>query len=424
MIDRQMLSPREQEILALVAQGLTNREIAQRLSISPNTVKVHLSNIFEKAGVASRTEATLYGIEQGIVDVPGTNGSQTEPLGWRSLLRQFRWVWVALLGLVILALFSVSANLIFPAPVPEPAAGQDLSERWQKLAPLPETLRGMAVTVYDGDVFTLGGGGPEGVSGSVYTYDFEEGGWNKRREKPTAVTDVQGVTISEKIYVPGGKRADGTPTDVLEIYDPRTDTWETGASLPVALSAYALADFEGLIFVFGGWDGDKEVPHVWKYDPDTDSWHDGDPMDQSRAFARAVAQEDRIILIGGRFNGQALADVSAYFPTRDAAGDDPWVDFIDLPDPRYAFGAAGVADNIYLLGGKPGKENGQDTGGLLMNGEAWVALPTEPDYNGRETVMVSQGSLLAILDTGDQGAGTTVWTYQVFYFSIYIPIVQ
>ena len=52
------LSKREMEVLQLVAEGLTNREIAQRLSISLGTVKVHNSNIYGKLGVNSRTQAT------------------------------------------------------------------------------------------------------------------------------------------------------------------------------------------------------------------------------------------------------------------------------------------------------------------------------------------------------------------------------
>jgi DNA-binding CsgD family transcriptional regulator len=51
------LSPREQEILALIGQGLTNAEIAQTLFVSVSTVKVHIRHIFEKLGVRTRTEA-------------------------------------------------------------------------------------------------------------------------------------------------------------------------------------------------------------------------------------------------------------------------------------------------------------------------------------------------------------------------------
>jgi DNA-binding CsgD family transcriptional regulator len=51
------LTAREQEILSLLSAGLTNKEIAQRLSVSPNTIKTHLAHLFEKLGAKRRTEA-------------------------------------------------------------------------------------------------------------------------------------------------------------------------------------------------------------------------------------------------------------------------------------------------------------------------------------------------------------------------------
>ncbi|NIO69629.1 MAG: response regulator [Anaerolineae bacterium] len=59
------LTERELEVLQLVASGKTNKEIGQALYISDRTVQAHLSNIFSKLGVVSRTEAAMYAVRKG-----------------------------------------------------------------------------------------------------------------------------------------------------------------------------------------------------------------------------------------------------------------------------------------------------------------------------------------------------------------------
>jgi DNA-binding NarL/FixJ family response regulator len=61
------LTPREREVLALVAQGLSNKEIARNLGISPGTAKVHVERIISKMGVADRTQAAVRAVERGLV---------------------------------------------------------------------------------------------------------------------------------------------------------------------------------------------------------------------------------------------------------------------------------------------------------------------------------------------------------------------
>jgi len=61
------LSPREDEVLRLVAQGATNKEIADSLFISENTVKTHLRNIMDKLHLANRSQAAAYAVKKGLV---------------------------------------------------------------------------------------------------------------------------------------------------------------------------------------------------------------------------------------------------------------------------------------------------------------------------------------------------------------------
>jgi DNA-binding NarL/FixJ family response regulator len=66
---REDLTPREAEVLLLLADGLANREIAQRLSISEHTVKFHIRSILAKLGASSRTEAVSRGLRSGLIDL-------------------------------------------------------------------------------------------------------------------------------------------------------------------------------------------------------------------------------------------------------------------------------------------------------------------------------------------------------------------
>lgn len=65
------LTERETEVLVLVADGLSNQEIAGRLRISTATVKTHINNLFAKTGVRDRAQAVRYAYQHGLVRAPG-----------------------------------------------------------------------------------------------------------------------------------------------------------------------------------------------------------------------------------------------------------------------------------------------------------------------------------------------------------------
>ena len=64
------LTEREVEILRLLAEGLSNKSISERLSLSENTIKYHLKNILQKLNVQNRTEAVMYAVRNNLIEKP------------------------------------------------------------------------------------------------------------------------------------------------------------------------------------------------------------------------------------------------------------------------------------------------------------------------------------------------------------------
>jgi DNA-binding CsgD family transcriptional regulator len=355
------LTDREQEILRLVATGTSNKDIAQRLFISSNTVKVHLRNIFTKIGAASRTEAAMYAVRLGMVQAgmatlgpeaesvaaPATDAPVSIPAR-NPLARK----WLAVI-LVILALGLTTGlgyflirrpGLISPAPTFSPSPTPLV--RWKQMADMPTARGGLAAAVYENHIFTIGGEALEGVTNVVECYDPASNTWQGKAPIPQAVADINAAVIGGKIYVPGGRLASGRITNTLEIYDPRLDRWESGAALPVTVSSYALVAFEGKLYLFGGWDGSHYLESVFAYNPDDDKWVTRSKMPTARSLAGAVVADGKIYVLGGNNGGEALLTNEEYLPDRDT-----WSERTPMPVGRYAMGAASLTDIIYVIGG-------------------------------------------------------------------------
>ena len=73
------LTEREMEVLGLVAQGKSNREIADELTVTEGTVRVHVSSILSKLHLASRTQATLYALREGLASLDDGGEASRKP---------------------------------------------------------------------------------------------------------------------------------------------------------------------------------------------------------------------------------------------------------------------------------------------------------------------------------------------------------
>ncbi len=436
------LSEREIEILRQVATGVSNKEIAQNLDISPNTVKVHLRNIFAKLGVASRTEATLYAIRHGYAPVPTRPPSETEAVMEAPALEDEapapglnapepplepvparpRWMGGLGLGLLALAALAVWWTASRPAAVTPTPLPTVLVSQWEPRAPLPEARQGLAVTVYENQLYAIAGETAATVTGRLDKYDPAGDTWQRLADKPRPVTDAGAVTIGGQIYVPGGRLASGEVSAELAVYDPRQDAWRELAPLPAGRSAYAAVAFEGKLYLFGGWDGRAFTASVLVYDPGRDDWQELAPMPTARGQAGAVVVGDRIYIVGGTDGQRALTVVEVFSASRAEAGEPPWQTSPALPVGLTPTEALSLADVIYIIGA-------QDAATLTSwrftpGGEAWQPLPSDPrpDFGARLAVL---GATLHALG-GQTAAGQPSarhLAYQAAY-ALFLPVIS
>ncbi|MCC7353159.1 MAG: hypothetical protein IT330_05315, partial [Anaerolineae bacterium] len=370
------LSERELEILRLVATGASNFQIARQLVISPNTVKVHLRNIFEKLGVQSRTEATMLAVQRGwITVVPPAVPAQAEaptapvqaplvrPLPQPEPLAAWQRVYLvlaAVLTLLVLllpytglgslagrsrsALSDVGAP---PAAPPQPLAASG----WTQRAALPSPRSRLALAAVGNKIYAVAGETAEGPTGAVDAYDLPSNGWLPATPKPLAVANVTGATLGGRIYVPGGLLADGSLTDAVEVFDPASGLWTRAAPLPKSLCCYALAVLGERLYLFGGWDGEAYVTTSLVYDPATDTWRALPPLPTARGFAAAATLGGRIYVVGGYDGRRELPVNEVYDSALQETSEGPWAAKAPLLTARGGLGLAAAGSALFAVGG-------------------------------------------------------------------------
>lgn len=364
--NKSALTERELEIVRAVATGATNQQIARELTISVNTVKVHLKNIFAKLDIQSRTEVALYAVKEGLVEVerPAPALEEVavqaalatgEPISQRKRL--------ILVTTLVLATMLVLLPRVETSPESAPRndfadAGEAAAEtatalqlqRWSSMAPLPSPRSRLTAVYHDGKVYVIGGDTRDGVTGAVEEYDPSSNSWRARSSKPIPVRNMGAALIGGRLLVPGGYSADDEVIADLEVYDAEADSWESAAPMPVPLCAYAIAAVDGKLYLFGGWNGSTYVASSYEYDPLTDTWSERTSMSSARGFASAGVIEGKIYVVGGYDGQREFATVQEYDPAREGQGD-PWRERTPMSMKRGGLGVATIAGSLYAIGG-------------------------------------------------------------------------
>jgi len=423
------LSERELEILRLVSTGASNKEIAQKLFISSNTVKTHIRNIFTKIGVNSRTEAAMYAVNSGLI--PGIQSSaeteKSNDISKRRTRQRLIWgilglflmtVVIAIIGGVILFRRSANETTALPTEV-------NNSSRWKSLTSMPTGRKGLALAVYDDWVYAIAGEAVGGITNIVERYDVNKDQWIEVSSKPTPVSDVIAGVLGGKIFIPGGLMASGEMTDVLEIYNPVLDNWEIGAPVPIRVGGYGLATLEGKLYLFGGRNQEEYLSSVYEYDPILNLWNERTPMPLPQADMGALSVADRIYIIGGR-NGDIILDKNyQYSPHAEGTGENPWFISAPMPEARYNMGIANLVDTIYIIGGKGEMD---DVGLSQMRYDPklkiWEIEQTQISESWSQGGVVVVGPVLHTLGGMlNDKISSDHFAYQVIYF-IHVPIIQ
>ncbi|MBN1640943.1 MAG: hypothetical protein JXA09_06885 [Anaerolineae bacterium] len=436
------LSERELELVELLAQGMTNKEIAQALFISPNTVKVHLRNIYGKLNVSSRTEASMVALRMGWVQLEQEGGIAAEggpepadagaPPAPRTDASPFP-VWKQIYLVVAALLVGLGLWLVWPRPaqpsgpftdrrVATPSWVPGERSRWQALAQMPVPRSRLALAAHDGELYAIGGESAAGVSNAVDVYLAQSDDWVRGPDKPTAVANIGAVAIDGRIYVPGGTLENGQMSDRIEVLDLETSAWSEGSPMPTGVGAYALAAHDGQLYLFGGWDGSAYCAQALRYDPASDAWTTLASMPTARAFAGAGTLEvngPRIYVVGG-YDGQDELDLCEVYDPQTGV----WNSCPAMSAPRAGLGTAVIGNALYAIGG------GWDS--YLVENEyysphatdptqgTWHTLPSPRLQEWRNLGVVASGTMLHAIGGWDGGYLGANHAYRALY-RLYLP---
>ncbi len=371
------LSERELQVLAKLASGASNKQIADELIISIHTVKVHVRNIYSKLGVQSRTEAAMRAIQDGLIFVPVANViTNPEPIAIPEI--QPEPIATPEIQPELTAIPEIQPELtatpeIQPEPIatpeiqPEPIATPEIQP---ELTAIPEIQPELtAILEIQPELTAI----PE-----IQQPEIEDNSENDIISSPEisilphrptrlalwqqfyfALATLLAVVVAIVPVLPTSqnnlkpvvgsfpKIRIPTPTP------PAPKNWSFKATLLSPRASLGLVSNGQKIFAIGGVvSRDNQATRLVEiYDPATNRWTEGNSKPTATANIQGALLADRIYVPGGCNElGEASNILEIYDPSHDN-----WTTGTALPEPRCAYGLVPFKDKLYLFGGWDGQ---------------------------------------------------------------------
>jgi len=463
------LTAREQEVLAMVAQGLTNREIGAALFISESTAGVHVSNLMGKLGAASRTEAATIAMRAGLVDgmpapadAPMTPAADeyefpAEPMhhppvrtGWWDRMkaqarRHPRSAAIAAGTVVVLA--AVATGLAFAVVTgerPTSAAGGDGSPSptvafSASESPTPSAIPTVSPTP-SGSASATPTASATASSSATASADplptrtpaqataaplqpsptpagtwVEAGRMIDARSRHTATL----VTDGSVIIIGGGNNQ--TCSATIERYDSRAGTWADDGRLSEGRCEHtATMMSSGSILVTGGWSSEEGfgdptyLDTAVLYDPESATLSAAPSMSVARQSHSAVLLAERAVLVFGGYEGGGAAAVLTERVEFFEPATGSWAAAGNMIAPRYGNTATVLDAGTVLVAGGIGERGSPLATAELYEpaNRTWTSAGTMTTPRFRATaVLLPDGRVLVAGGANEDGELASAETY-------------
>jgi N-acetylneuraminic acid mutarotase len=200
---------------------------------------------------------------------------------------------------------------------------------------------------------------------------------------PSARQELATAALNGKIYAIGGFNGSGQSTNLVEVYNPNTDTWASASPIPAANNHGSAAVAAGKLYIFGGLSAAAFV-----YNEANDSWSAVASMNFQHGQTAAVGVlNDKIYVAGGggATDSTSVSALEVYDPIANT-----WTTLVPMPTARNHTGGAFINGKFYVVGGRPNGANALEVYDPQTN--TWATLLPMPTARSGIAVAAVNGA--------------------------------